>query len=214
MVTSYYSEVWTANLVYSELYNPTMVTIVVSESGVVEPGRKVAPAEEFTLPRALICSHSRYFESAFQRQWTESKSRRLEIDDLSPQIFRVFVAWLFYQEIFYDGERVEPETTACEEQQTDQHVSQGSVRQSRAESTADSKSKGKANTSKHDIARRKKRHSFVAEADSHDPVTWAWTDLFELYVFAEKASHDPREQSIEGSPDTSGSQDCCRDSCL
>ena len=92
-----------------------MVTIVVSEVAVQEDGETAAPAEEFNLPRALICSHSQYFESAFRRQWEESKSRRLTIDDLSPQIFRIFVAWLFYQEIFYDGERVEPEKAIGEE---------------------------------------------------------------------------------------------------
>ena len=100
---------------YSELYNPTMVTIIVSEDAVQESGETAAPAEEFNLPRALICSHSQYFESAFRRQWEESKSRRLTIDDLSPQIFRIFVAWLFYQEIFYDGERVEPENAVSGE---------------------------------------------------------------------------------------------------
>lgn len=90
----------------AELYNPTMVTTIVSKAAIAEAGEQ-APEEEFAVQRALICTHSKYFEGAFRRQWAESKSRRVQIDDLDPKYFRMFMGWLFYQEIFYDPNRIE-----------------------------------------------------------------------------------------------------------
>lgn len=179
-----------------ELYNPTMVTIVVSQAGVV--GRdENAPSEEFVVPRGLIRSHSKYFESAFRKQWTESRSKTLQVDDVSPMTFRIFVAWLFYQEIFYDEDRVEPDDTAsCTSGQ--QSNSTALEPATRRRTTSHQEASANATTasgsdmlvdSDYDERVAKKSLSVRCHIDPYDPydaMTWPWIDLFELYVFSEK----------------------------
>ncbi|KAM3420618.1 hypothetical protein BST61_g3879 [Cercospora zeina] len=191
----------------AELYNPTMVTIVVSEAGVLGNNEE-APSEEFILQRGLICSRSKYFESAFHEQWSESQSKRVQIDDVSPKIFRIFVAWLFYQEIFYDEDRVEPDATAPNTSNqsntsTSDQLSTGTTHGVCPEDCTASASSSyraacvSANTSLEvrdrtgdmQAAKRSSQPSTLSHIDPYDPqdpLTWPWTDLFELYVFAEK----------------------------
>ncbi|CAK1362526.1 unnamed protein product [Cercospora beticola] len=180
----------------AELYNPTMVTIVVSQAAVVGKDEN-APSEEFVVPRGLIRSHSKYFESAFRKQWSESRSKTLQIDDVSPMIFRIFVAWLFYQEIFYDEERIEPDNTApCTSGQQSNSTAQGLFAEGRATShqktsanTITSSSDTDAGTDGNDEQVEKEPLPVRCHIDPYDPydaMTWPWIDLFELYVFSEK----------------------------
>ncbi|KAF2210355.1 hypothetical protein CERZMDRAFT_118192 [Cercospora zeae-maydis SCOH1-5] len=191
----------------AELYNPTMVTIVVSEAGVMG-NYEDAASEEFVLQRGLICSHSKYFESAFHKQWSESQSKRLQIDDVSPKIFRIFVAWLFYQQIFYDQDRVEPDAIApnASEQlgtSTSEQLNTSTRHRALSEGCTTSASSSyraacastttslelRDRNSDVQAAKRSLQPPALSHIDPYDPqnaLTWPWTDLFELYVFAEK----------------------------
>ncbi|WPB02580.1 uncharacterized protein RHO25_007216 [Cercospora beticola] len=173
-----------------------MVTIVVSQAGVVGKDEN-ALSEEFVVPRGLIRSHSKYFESAFRKQWTESRSKTLQVDDVSPMIFRIFVAWLFYQEIFYDEERVEPDNTApCTSGQqsnsTALEPATGRRTTSHQEASADATTASGSDMlldSDYDEQVAKAPLSARCHIDPYDPydaMTWPWIDLFELYVFSEK----------------------------
>lgn len=65
-------------------------------------------AQKFRLPLDLIASRSKYFKSLFQNGFAESQSGVVKLHDISPWVFRTFVGWLYYQNIFYDPEYKTP----------------------------------------------------------------------------------------------------------
>jgi hypothetical protein len=187
----------------SELFNPTMVTIVVSQAA-VSVSHLPVPTEEFTIPRGLICHHSRYFEGAFQQQWSESEARRLELDDVSPRVFRVFVTWLYFQKVFREETHMESATEVVRRDNADSHdettlpgialVASRSHQQDDPEHGISTGSDEPQYTVFDDgildddgeiLPFREANHT-GADVDADDPMTWMWIDLFELYVFAEK----------------------------
>lgn len=161
-----------------------MVTIHVSDSAIIETGQE-PQVEEFIVQRALITSHSKYFESAFRKEWSGGQFKTLEIDDVGPWVFRVFMGWLFYQEIFYDDQRAEPEPLAGDEQQ-------GGLGQSSGELTsgipAHLARPNRISCDQQVSTEPQAPEVCGTDEDDHDPLTWSWTALFELYVFAEKVS--------------------------
>lgn len=89
----------------SELYNPTMIKIRVYNAAQDPDG---TTKEVFVVPRGLICLRSEYFDKMFKGGFVESKSLRVELDDVEPWVFKCFVGWLYTQRVYYDPDRVEP----------------------------------------------------------------------------------------------------------
>lgn len=44
----------------------------------------------------------------FKGKFVESKSLRVELNDVEPWVFKGFVGWLYTQRVYYDRGRVEP----------------------------------------------------------------------------------------------------------
>ena len=187
----------------SELFNPTMVTIVVSQAAVSDSHVPV-PTEEFAIPRGLICHHSKYFESAFERQWIESDARRLELDDVSPRVFRVFVTWLYFQKIFREETRMESAIVVIRRDNADSHdettplgtalVASRSRQQDDPEHGISTGSDEPQYTvfddgihdSDGEILPFREANHTDDDVDAADPNTWTWIDMFELYIFTQK----------------------------
>ncbi|KAK5127595.1 hypothetical protein LTR85_006935 [Meristemomyces frigidus] len=75
-----------------DLYRPVMVTV------------KIGPAlTEYTIPRALICGHSAYFDGAFSERFKEGQEKVLALPDVAQGPFEVFVDWLYTQRVYWDG---------------------------------------------------------------------------------------------------------------
>lgn len=86
----------------SGLYDPTFVVVdVVDEEA-------SSWTQKFTLPLDLLASSSPYFKSLFEGGFVESERGYVKLHDVSPWIFRVFVGWLYYQNVFYDVEQKKP----------------------------------------------------------------------------------------------------------
>lgn len=234
----------TANVRYRGLFDPTLVTIVTSDDD--EDGDSDW-VQTFNVPLDLISARSPYFKSMFEGGFAESESGKVRLNDVSPWVFRVFVGWLYYQQIFYEPERKRrrifsrPDPTEaadngtagdsrtmalCTEQTTASPndttkkqgppLEAGSIEAASARPFSEKTKNGskratseaaKPNSALHQC---KARHPPGGSAnmiyqiedteagdeksdgeddyDYHDPVTWPWIWLFELYLFADKYS--------------------------
>ncbi|KAK4549929.1 hypothetical protein LTR36_005230 [Oleoguttula mirabilis] len=75
-----------------ELYRPVMVTVKIGER-----------LTEYTIPRALICGHSTYFERGFGERFKEGQEKVLVLPDVERGSFEVFIGWLYTQRVYWDG---------------------------------------------------------------------------------------------------------------
>ncbi|KAF2160302.1 hypothetical protein M409DRAFT_60007 [Zasmidium cellare ATCC 36951] len=93
-----------------ELYNPTMVTITVNN----EDAKMSSPWQErdFTVPRELICRYSDYFRGAFEGGFAETAEKATMITDVSPEIFEIFMYFLYHNEVAGADDEEEPATWA------------------------------------------------------------------------------------------------------
>ena len=153
----------------SELYDPTMVRIIVAHN--VEDGVNVATnsaPERFKLPRELICSRSPYFVSLFEG------GTQARLYDVRPWVFKVFVGWLYRETICYDQGRLEP--VRC-----GRRTQENAPKFDAANKDDCLSSKGVWNTEGEEDEQNGK-----GEHDFQDPVSCPHPWLFELYVFAKK----------------------------
>ena len=156
-------------------------------------------SEEFNLPRALLCTHSEYFRTALDAKWLEGQCRRLELDDVHPKLFRMFVGWLFFQTVFLDEDGVESHElqTGSEGDKSDTNaeapIAQDNdtvedngdeVEVTDAHESLVSPDSNKLLPASTTVRLRCLKEG--ARADPMEPLTWHWVDLFELYVFADK----------------------------
>ncbi|KAF2166413.1 hypothetical protein M409DRAFT_23053 [Zasmidium cellare ATCC 36951] len=186
----------------AELYAPTMVTVEISNSSMVEDGAEVEE-EQFQVPRGLICAYSAYFDSVFRKQFVESDTGRSVVDDVRPWAFRVFIGWLYFQRISYIGDRTEPKTfraashtidlshdTTLNENSssfgTDLDWEHSNATETSAFAPNTSTSHHKEVTGPRHRPCLRDKCDICEMIDDQDPLTWNWQDLFELYVFGEK----------------------------
>ncbi|KAK4500148.1 hypothetical protein PRZ48_008334 [Zasmidium cellare] len=184
-----------------------MVTIHISNSSVLEDGEELEE-EEFQVPRGLICAYSAYFDSVFRKTFAESNTGRSVIDDVRPWAFRVYVGWLYFQQISYISGRTEPRdfrksSHAVEPSydaslgDTTSRVAADAELQCPATDTdpaalaqnAPSDPQEQVTDSSHKQCAMEDRAKYDTSNDQ-DPLTWDWQDLFELYVLGEKVEAD------------------------
>ncbi|KAH0337835.1 hypothetical protein KCU81_g7920, partial [Aureobasidium melanogenum] len=75
----------------SLLYSP-MVTVRVGS------GR-----QEFCIHKKILCSNSTYFDKALSGQFVEAQTRVVELEDIHPLLFKIFVAWLYSGRLTYES---------------------------------------------------------------------------------------------------------------
>ncbi|KUJ07470.1 uncharacterized protein LY89DRAFT_556207, partial [Mollisia scopiformis] len=61
-----------------------------------------AIAETFTVLKSVICHYSPFFNAAFNSQFKEGDTQSMVLNDADTNAFRLFVDWLYTQEIRYD----------------------------------------------------------------------------------------------------------------
>lgn len=59
--------------------------------------------QEFCIHKELLCSKSTYFAKALSGQFLEAQTRIVELEDIRVVLFRVFVAWLYTDELVYES---------------------------------------------------------------------------------------------------------------
>jgi hypothetical protein len=72
------------------LYGTHMVTIEVG-----------AEKEHFVVHQSLLCTKSPYFDKALSGSFQEAITRFIRLPDISPVLFRIFVAWLYHGNLGY-----------------------------------------------------------------------------------------------------------------
>jgi hypothetical protein len=50
---------------------------------------------EFTVPKLSICSHSEFFETACNGRWETKRANTVQLDEMDPVIFGIFVTWMY-----------------------------------------------------------------------------------------------------------------------
>ncbi|KAG9750926.1 hypothetical protein KCU73_g6459, partial [Aureobasidium melanogenum] len=72
------------------LYDTHMVTI---EVGIGK--------EHFVVHQSFLCAKSQYFAKALSGSFQESITRFIQLPDVSPVLFRIFVAWIYHDTLVY-----------------------------------------------------------------------------------------------------------------
>jgi hypothetical protein len=72
------------------LYGTHMVTIEVG-----------AEKEHFVVHQSLLCTKSPYFDKALSGSFQEAITRFIRLPEISPVLFRIFVAWLYHGNLGY-----------------------------------------------------------------------------------------------------------------
>lgn len=57
----------------------------------------------FNVHRATVCAKSKFFEAALTRDWKEKKEATVNLPDMAPYEFAVFVHWMYAGEIDDEG---------------------------------------------------------------------------------------------------------------
>lgn len=64
------------------------------------------PSQPFRVHQDFLCYYSPYFEAVFKGKFAESKSGALDLEDVSPKVFEIFVNWLYTQTVFLPGSKL------------------------------------------------------------------------------------------------------------
>lgn len=65
----------------------------------IRVGVETAP---FHVHYKMITHHSPYFRSAFDGSFKEAHNKSIKLDDVDPWMFKIFMGWLYTQEIACD----------------------------------------------------------------------------------------------------------------
>ncbi|KEQ60688.1 uncharacterized protein M437DRAFT_53902 [Aureobasidium melanogenum CBS 110374] len=70
--------------------------------------------QEFCIHKKILCSNSTYFDKALSGQFVEAQTRVVELEDIHPLLFKIFVAWLYSGRLTYESS--DPSTSSHEEE--------------------------------------------------------------------------------------------------
>ncbi|KAH0292958.1 hypothetical protein M436DRAFT_78351 [Aureobasidium namibiae CBS 147.97] len=183
------------------LYDTPMVTIEVG-----------AEKEHFVVHKSILCAKSSYFDRALSGSFQEAITRFFQLPDISPVLFRIFVAWLYYGDLGYvprSGRTVEEDFRSLEItkenfQQKDAHQSKSqdgpsnNTENTRLEYTRSSKDVTES-TSGIAMANSSESHKSSAEEAIDQPIPanqptyegehpkgWPCDVPVRLYIFADR----------------------------
>jgi hypothetical protein len=60
-----------------------------------------AEKEQFVVHQNFLCAKSPYFPKALSGSFQEAKTRCIQLPEISPILFRILVAWLYYGNLSY-----------------------------------------------------------------------------------------------------------------
>jgi hypothetical protein len=63
--------------------------------------------ELFQVHKKLICSVSEFFDKAFKGGFAEASENQMELPEDNPDIFAMFVAWLYKGELYFEWDQVD-----------------------------------------------------------------------------------------------------------
>ncbi|KEQ60676.1 uncharacterized protein M437DRAFT_53841 [Aureobasidium melanogenum CBS 110374] len=140
-------------------YNTHMVTI---EVGIEK--------EHFVVHQSFLCAKSQYFSKALSGSFQESITRFVQLPDVSPIIFKIFVAWVYHDTLSY---------LPSDEKTIDDNMTGPSTPAAMPENSNHDTSSTPASTRESTSLRS---HQYKEE----DPTTWGCDVLIRIYVFADR----------------------------
>ncbi|KAG9587414.1 hypothetical protein KCU77_g5069, partial [Aureobasidium melanogenum] len=164
--------------------------------------------EHFVVHQSFLCAKSQYFAKALSGSFQEAIARFIQLPDVSPILFKIFVAWLYHDTLVYlpsdettideDFDSLRISEKDLEQQLTLQSESQN--RSNSAESdTKDSEDDGteisSGTVSSHvghepSSAPELVNVALLPKAESHyqgeDATTWSHDVLIKLYILADR----------------------------
>lgn len=131
-------------------------------------------AEPFNLHKDLLCECSAYFRKAFNGSFKEAQERCITLSDLDPKTFRVFMDWLYYQELAPPEQESSASTTSREKASTASEEDESSASEDSEDSDSDTSSSSSSDSS-------------GSNANSTTTYTkWDYDSLLKLYVFGDR----------------------------
>lgn len=188
-----------------DLHTPTMVAIYVK--------RETDPDVVFTIPRALICARSKYFNKAFMGSYNEAAKKQIFINQDKLVQVRLFVKWLYTGQLYADPPKdyAEPpkEHTEPSKEHTKPSKEHAKPPKDITSNELDDFQKWKRSVKRNmeldekiEDSPRKRQYfrgyepSFTAINTykkygknlryNDNPVSWSWDELFDLYAFADE----------------------------
>ncbi|KAK6001450.1 hypothetical protein QM012_002781 [Aureobasidium pullulans] len=181
------------------IYNTRMVTI---EVGIEK--------EHFVIHQSFLCAKSQYFTKALSGSFKESITRSIELPDVSPILFRIFVAWIYHGTLVYF---LPSDTTIDNDLDslkiTENDLEQKTVYQSKAPNNEESNSDNSGNSIPDltvvnytssviaSAGRNHDRSSALRSTDTasstkepkyqgDDPTSWPYSVFVRLYILADR----------------------------
>lgn len=179
-------------------YNTHMVTI---EVGIEK--------EHFVVHQSFLCAKSQYFSKALSGSFQESITRFVRLPDVSPIIFKIFVAWVYHDTLSYvpsDKKTIGEEFESLQITEKDlEHKpileneplnksnenKESDIEDSDDNMTGPSTPAAMPENSNHDTSSTPASTRESTSLRSHqfqeeDPTTWGCDVLIRLYVFADR----------------------------
>jgi hypothetical protein len=78
-----------------------MVTINIGHGG-------ASKKQKFLVHKEFICYYSPFFNAAFNGNFKEGESQTMDLEDIDPAVFALFVNWLYAQKVLSDQEDDQP----------------------------------------------------------------------------------------------------------
>ena len=63
-------------------------------------------AQKFNTHEGVVCSHSRFFDTALSKCWKEGRERHIELPEDDPEIVEVYFKFLYAEKLFIEWTRV------------------------------------------------------------------------------------------------------------
>lgn len=186
-----------ADYLHRLLFNTHMVTI---EVGIEK--------EHFVVHQSFLCAKSQYFAKALSGSFKESITRFIQLPDVSPILFRIFVTWIYHDKLIY----LPPNKTTIDQDFESLRITEKDLEQKPVlhdEPQKRSSNDGSDSEDSDDDMTVRSATAAISQVSDHgtsshsgpintfyadrttgynedDPATWNYDVLVKLYVFADR----------------------------
>ncbi|KAG9513370.1 hypothetical protein KCV07_g8846, partial [Aureobasidium melanogenum] len=182
------------------IYNTHMVII---EVGIEK--------EHFVVHQSFLCAKSQYFTKALSGSFQEAVTRFIPLPDVSPILFRIFVAWIYHGKLAYippddrtidkDFDSLKITEKDCEKEPDLQSERQNKLNNNQSDSgdsdddvTGPSTGAPMPEASDHDASSssgssERSSPTSTVQYEGDDATTWSCDVLIKLYVFSDRFDH-------------------------
>ncbi|KAG9673345.1 hypothetical protein KCU99_g6245, partial [Aureobasidium melanogenum] len=164
--------------------------------------------EHFVVHQSFLCAKSQYFTKALSGSFQEAVTRFIPLPDVSPILFRIFVAWIYHGKLAYippddrtideDFDSLKITEKDCEKEPDLQSERQNKLNNNQSDSgdsdddvTGPSTGAPMPEASDHDASSssgssERSSPTSTVQYEGDDATTWSCDVLIKLYVFSDR----------------------------